>query len=118
MQAANLFLDMLISFKHNAFTEEKEWRLIRVTAEYFQPESLKFRETDGVLVPYRPTHIFDEKEKGNLQFPLCCIIFGPSLEPIRTRSAIELLLHNIAADNHAIKLVPTVQIKGAGYSLR
>ena len=118
LQAANVVLDMLISFKHPAFKEEKEWRLIRVTVESHQPENLRFRETEGGLVPYRPTHIFDVREIEKPQFPLSSIIFGPSLEPVRTHSAIELLLHHIAADSHPIKLPTAVQIKGAGYSLR
>jgi hypothetical protein len=119
MQAANRLLDMLICFKHNAFKEEREWRLVHVTREDFQPETLQFRETCGCLVPYRPTYIFDENEKGKLQFPLCSIAFGPTLDPVRTRSSIELLLRHIAVDGHPIELVPPqVQIKGSGYSIR
>lgn len=119
MQAANVLLDMLISFKHEAFKDENEWRLICVTREDFQPEALKFREADGGLVPYRPTYIFDESKDGNLKLPLRSVTFGPSLESVRTRSSIELLQHHIAVDSHQIELVShEVQIKGVGYSLR
>ncbi len=118
MQAANVLLDMLTSFKHDAFKEEKEWRLIRVTREDFQPESLQFREDGGELIPFRTTYIFDEKENEKLEFPLNSIIFGPWLEPVRTRSAIALLLKHIAADSNTIKLEPTINIKGSSYKLR
>lgn len=119
MQAANVLLDMLLCFKHPAFREEKEWRLVRVTLESHQPENLQFRETDDGLVPYRPTHIYDLRKNEPPQFPLCAISFGPTLEPVRTRSAIELLLHHIAADHHPIALIPhLVQIKEPGYGLR
>jgi len=118
LQAANAILDMLIFFKHKAFKEEKEWRLIRVTAENHQPENLRFRKFEGGLVPYRPTHIFDVREAGKSRFPLISITFGPSLESGRTHSTIELLLHHIAADSHPIKLPTELQIKGAGYRLR
>lgn len=117
MQAANVVLDMIVSFKHPAFIEEREWRLIRVTSESHEPESLRFREVGGQLVPYKATHIFD-REAGQLLFPLRSITFGPSLEPVRTYSAIELLLHHVAADRHPIMLSTTPEIRGAGYSMR
>jgi hypothetical protein len=119
MQVANVILDMLLSFKHPAFKSEEEWRLVRVTMENHQPEGLKFRETLGGLIPYRPTFIYNIEEGKTPAFPLRSIGFGPMHEPIRTRSATELLLHHIAADGHAIELkAPLVQIIGAGYSLR
>jgi len=119
MQSVSVILDMLICFKQAAFEEENEWRLVHVTHETFQPECLKFRESDRGLVPYRPTYIFDEEEKGKFKFPVQSIIIGPSLEPIGTKSAIELLLNHISIDNHPIKFLPyEIQIKDAGYRLR
>lgn len=117
-QAVNVLLDMLLSFKHSAFQEENEWRLVRITREDHEPEHLQFRETAGGLAPYRPTHIYNMRDAGHFQFPLRSISFGPTLEPLRTRSAIELLLHHIAADQHPIALSPHVEVKGTGYSLR
>jgi len=118
-QATNVLLDMLLSFKHPAFREEKEWRLIQVTRTDEEPKYLRFKETANGLFPYRPTHIYDVEKNHSPKFPLHSIIFGPTLEPLRTRSAIELLLHHIAADEHRITLTPYPgEIKWAGYSLR
>jgi hypothetical protein len=118
IQAAGILLDMLLCFKHPAFESENEWRLVRVTADDYEPEGLKFREATGELIPYRPMHIYDQEDKKEPSFPLRSIGFGPMLEPGRTRSTIQLLLHHIAADQHSIKLTPHLQIYGAGYSLR
>jgi hypothetical protein len=119
LQATNILFDMLLSFKHPAFESEGEWRLLRVTAQRREPEKLRFRESAGSLIPYRPTHIYDNEESKKPSFPLRSIGFGPMLEPERTRSAIELFLLHTAADEHAIVIDPhQVQIKGAGYSLR
>lgn len=119
VQAANVLLDMLICFKHPAFEEENEWRLIYVTSESHEPENLRFREANGYLIPYRPTFIFDESELKIFQFPIKSITFGPSLDPDRIRSAIQLLLHHIGIDGHQIKLHPTdIAINQVGYSLR
>jgi hypothetical protein len=117
MQAVNILYDMLITFKHNAFREEKEWRLIRVIRTDSEPENLQFREKNNYLIPYRPTNIFNETDDKSLHFPLSSVSFGPSLEPIRTRPAIELLLYNLAANNHQIKINPLIRIKGQDYIL-
>lgn len=119
MHAVNVLLDMLLCFKHVAFKEEKEWRLVRVTREDYQPENLQFRETAHGLVPYRPTHIYDRQEDGQPQFPLRSISFGPTLDSVRTCAAINLLLHHTAKDQHPIALPSPYQIDitDPGYKL-
>ena len=120
LHAVNVLLDMLLCFKHPAFKEEKEWRLVRVTSEDHQLENLQFRETAGGLVPYRPTHIYDINEAGQPVFPLHSISFGPTLDSVRTSAAINLLLHHTAQDQHPIALPLPYQIKirEPGYNLR
>lgn len=119
IQAANDIFDMILSFKHPAFKSEQEWRLIRVRSEDHQPKELKFRETSSGITPYISTLIFDLSEENKPSFPLHSIHFSPMLEPIRTRAAIELLVHHIASNSHPIELkAPLVQISGSGYNLR
>ena len=118
MQAANVLLDMLLSFKNSAFQSEEEWRLVWVTMGSHQPEKLSFRESASGLVPYRTAYLHDASAAKQAEFPLRSIRFGPTLEPVRTRSAIQLLLHHIAAKDHAIVLTPHIEVSGAGYSLR
>ncbi|HET9129792.1 MAG TPA: DUF2971 domain-containing protein, partial [Terriglobia bacterium] len=118
IQAANILMDMILSFKHPAFESEDEWRLVRVTRNDFDAETLKFRESDGQLTPYRPTFIYDIVKDKPYEFPLRSIGFGPSLEPGRTRATISLLLQHLAASGHPIKLDPGARIYEAGYTLR
>lgn len=118
MEVSNLLLELSISFKDPAFAVEKEWRLIQVFQENDEPEKLQFREPNGRLVPYRSNYLFDEGATKKPRFPLTSITFGPSLDPFGTRSAIELLLHHLAATNHPIELDTAIQIHAAGYELR
>ena len=122
MQAVNLLLDMMLTFKHRAFDEEKEWRLIRATRNDFQPENLQFRRSNNNLIPYRSTYVFDELEKQSegirYLFPLNSIIFGPSLDVIRTKASLDLLHQKIMADGHQVMITKVLRIKGCGYTLR
>lgn len=119
VQAANVLLDMLLSFKHPAFEEENEWRLIRVTLEDHLVEHLQFREAAGGLIPYRPTPLFKDDPDGQLIFPLGSVSFGPSLDPSRTRAPLELFLHHAASKQRPVGLNPSIiNIRGSGYSLR
>ncbi len=119
VQASNLILDMLLCFKHPAFAEEKEWRLFRVTRGDHEPETIRFKDTARLLVPYRPTYLFDVVENSMTKFPLRTVYSGPALEPTRASAALELFLHNAASNASPIKLVRSdVQILNPGFELR
>jgi len=117
VQAVSVFLDMLLCFKHPAFECENEWRMLRVLRNDVEPESLRFRSASGELIPYRPTHIYDEVETREPTLPLRSIRFGPMLEPERTRSTIRLMLQQIAADRHTITVNAHIPVLDAGYFL-
>jgi hypothetical protein len=116
-QAVNL--DMLVSFKHPAFEEEGEWRMVRITRDDHDPSGVRFKEADGVLKPYRGMYLYDKGEGERPHFPLRSIRFGPMLEPNSTKAAITLFLNSVAANSHPIGLVPyQVMVNEAGYGLR
>jgi len=48
----NILVDCLISFKHEAFMEEQEWRLIYVRKDDEKRTKLMFRTVNDHLVPY------------------------------------------------------------------
>ena len=119
MQATNVLLDMIISFKNPVFESEQEWRLVRVAMENHQPDKLNFRENNNELIPYRQVYIFSQQDDNSIFFPLNSIRFGPALEPVRTKAAIELFLYKLSVDNHQIKILPSsVNISSSGYSIR
>lgn len=118
-QAVNLLWDLMLTFKHNAFAEEREWRLIRATRDDYDPEGIQFHERRGVDIPYRLTNIYNETESGNGAFPLRSIYYGPTHDPEQTNAIVRLLLRTISADQHEIKIDPgPVSIESAGYRIR
>lgn len=118
-QAVNVLWDLMLTFKHNAFEEEREWRLIRVTRDDFDPQGIQFYERGEIDMPYRLTNIYNESDSGITAFPLRSIFFGPTHEPERTKASVRLLIRNIAADEHPIKIDPgSVSTEHAGYRIR
>jgi hypothetical protein len=117
IQASNPLIDLMLCFKHPAFHEEKEWRLMRVTRDNFDAENLKFRENEDSLIPYRSLFFYNNSGE-EYEFPCTSIINGPSSET-DNKASIELYLHHLATDNHPIAIKPhKVVFKNAGYSLR
>lgn len=118
MQSINILHDIVLSLKKPAFEEEAEWRLIKTRKAQHMPELVNFRECKGMLVAFLNTYIFT-REKNDLQFPLRTIRFGPMLDINGTKSALELLVHNVASMNNIIKIQPgQVGIFKPTYSLR
>ena len=116
--AANYLFDLVISFKHPAFAEEQEWRLIRVVAERAAADELRFREARGELVPYRPMHLYDADTGGKRTFPLREVRFGPTLNARATSSAVSLLVAYEATRSHPITIEGRPTVLPASTALR
>jgi hypothetical protein len=118
-QASNILLDLILSFKNPAFSEEKEWRLINVILGNDEPDKLKFRENDFGLIPYRQSYLYFKKADLKI-FPIMSIVLGPSLDQESQTSAIQLYLNHTSALENNIKIYnpETIWIKGAGYALK
>ena len=71
----------VISFKHESFFEEKEWRLV-VGPKNIQPERILYRPSGTEIIPY--IEIVYEKSS----FPIECIIVGPG--PHQKRNEVSL----------------------------
>ena len=118
-QASNIFLDLILSFKNPAFSEEKEWRLINVILDHDEPDKLKFRENDFGLIPYRQSYLYCIKDDLKV-FPLKSIVLGPSLDQESQTSAIQLYLNHSSSleNNITIENPGTIWVKSAGYELK
>lgn len=79
-------LQEIVTFKHPAFYDEQEWRVIVRPNKTPNDDSVKFRPLRGGLVPYV------ELSPRSSKLPIASIYFGPSLEPNRTKRPLELLL--------------------------
>ena len=104
-----VILDKIVAYKHPAFEEEREWRIIaRPRVIDFQQEQrgeptgsgvatalgvahrqhqlsqpVKYRTSKGVLIP------FIELERPDQRLPIRSVRFGPSLDKIRTESSLK-----------------------------
>jgi len=85
-------------FKHPAFQEEKEWRLI-IPRRIGKP-GIKFRVSRELIVPYTEVDL-REKEQS---IPISEIIVGPTPHPQELRSAIESLCKHEGLEEINVKL--------------
>lgn len=119
MESCNILFDILLSLKNPAFAEEKEWRLVKIMAAHNKPELLKFRETSESLIPYIHTYIYEKINDGTFKFPIRTLRYGPMLEDVKTKAAMELLICNNSKATDPIRIDPTkIRVLGAGFNLR
>ncbi len=65
------------SLKHEAFREEKEWRIVVIPRSGRQSEAISYRPTNRGLVPYVPISLC---ESGKLM-PIEAVYVGPTQDP-------------------------------------
>lgn len=81
----------IVRFKHPAFNDEREWRLIAVpkhrssSSGYDDSAFIKFKPSHGV-----PTPFLELKPKETL-LPITSVRFGPTLDKKRVEHALQLL---------------------------
>jgi hypothetical protein len=83
--------------KHEAFAEEREWRLVSPPI-MTQHESVKFRMGRHSLVPYLEFDLVDEHLPS---MPLHEIIVGPTPDPRATQHAIMSMQLSVRYSDHA-----------------
>ncbi|RJP64797.1 MAG: DUF2971 domain-containing protein [Ignavibacteriales bacterium] len=116
LYASNLLFDMMLSMKNYAFHEEEEWRLIRLLRSDESHKLYKFNEINNELIPYLDTYIY-KKNENELVFPLNSIRFGPTLDKIKTKIAIDLFYDKSKTLNHKINLKKEISSKDSGFIL-
>lgn len=116
MQAVNVLLDILMTFKNPAFEVESEWRLIYVISGSFQPERLNFREN---LIPYHIFNLYDANDDNSFTFPIKSINYGPMHDTQKTRPSLSLYIQHIANNGSPINFNPElITIQGTSYQIR
>ncbi len=100
--------EFLYSFKHNAFAEEKEWRLVFEFTRDKHVMDLKFRGNKGAPLPYVEQPLDNDTELPSL--PLVEVILGPTLHPELTKKSLHLLLEKNNYDH--------VEVRGSDTPLR
>lgn len=93
----DILLEEIVGFKNEAFRSENEWRVVVRQREWVKQgtddgssivKPIRFRSTNGVLVPY--VSLIPSKDGGKL--PIACVRSGPTKDAITTNLAVSLLL--------------------------
>ena len=100
----SLYIDLILSFKFEVFSEEKEWRLIRTPLVH--SVSPEVREIRGELVPIIDRVIVDSENKSSI-FRL---ISGPFGNTDRKSAGTKALIEWQSRLNHAVGLADSISI--------
>lgn len=88
---------MLVSVKHAAFVEEEEIRLHN-SAAIADPNSVRFRTSNGMLIPYIPV-----RPSSGKRLPIRKIIVGPNSRVDRAIAALKLYLASTGYQDIAVE---------------
>lgn len=83
----NTVAELLMTFKHEAFAVEQEWRLCHVIRDN-EVDHLQFRQGPYGLTPYVPLDPSPDFGHHAKRLPICKITHGPSPDPSLTRYAL------------------------------
>jgi len=87
--------EYLICFKSPAFKEEKEWRVIYVSALLEGLDRIEFRASRGNIVPYVELDISPSVGVNSNKIPIGKIVHGPTLHPVITKKSLNLYLRKL-----------------------
>lgn len=91
----NLDLELkgfLYCFKHPAFKEEQEWRIVHVCPPDGNNTELRFRAVSGKIVPYMALPLADKIADAETKIPLVDIKAGPVLSQVTAKKSLDHLL--------------------------
>ncbi len=87
----------LVRFKAESFREEHEWRAIYINSERNEEgrQTVKFRVSEGHVVPYIELDIAPSAQKQVWFLPIAEIVVGPKVDVSRAKRSIDLLYKNM-----------------------
>jgi hypothetical protein len=119
LSSANIFLDMMLSFKNPCFQEEKEWRIIKIVGSGKSQFTnyLQFNEKKGQLLPFLNIYL-SNNESQIPTFPLKSIMHSPLLDSKTTCNFLTQYLQTIRIKSYSIALDKEIEILSPGYYLK
>jgi hypothetical protein len=105
-----LFGGMLFCFKSEAFSEEKEWRIVELRLSPKLIYDLQFRISGGHLIPYVDLDLTTTQEPFSGRLSIARVVHGPTLNPALSKQSVELLLRKHGYDD--------TEVVGSGVPLR
>jgi len=80
---------LLLAFKHEAYAEEREYRLVRSGINPIPLDQVEFRSTANMIVPFIEFDLADHRNNSNGKAPLAEIVVGPSVDAARAENHYE-----------------------------
>jgi hypothetical protein len=90
--------EYLVSFKHDTFEEEHEWRIILPWSRDAHLKFVNFRAARGHAVPYMALHPRTPTPEMPL-LPIIDVVHGPTLHPELSKKSVHLLLQSSDYDH-------------------
>jgi hypothetical protein len=106
---ASHLTEFLVTFKHEAFEEEREWRIALPFARDQHIGFVQYRASAGFAVPYMQLHPRTPTPEMPL-LPIVEIVHGPTLHPDLTKKSLHLFLQSVGYDH--------VEVSGSQTPLR
>ncbi|HYI10947.1 MAG TPA: DUF2971 domain-containing protein [Thermoanaerobaculia bacterium] len=82
---------MLLAFKHEAFADEREYRLFRSNMLPVPRDQIHFRGTDRTIVPYMTIDLASHDRNVSGKAPLQRVIIGPCLDAALAEKSLRML---------------------------
>lgn len=104
--ASNLLIDMILSFKHKGFKEEKEYRILRSPLRGRVVENVQLRTSSDYVIPYLETNFGVLRGGGDIEptFPLSEIYMGPTLKSEVAEIGVDYLLRKNGFDPDSLEI--------------
>ncbi|MCB1048432.1 MAG: DUF2971 domain-containing protein [Calditrichaeota bacterium] len=117
-ESADFLLDLLLTFKHAAFEEEAEWRMLLVMDSGFRQETIQYRNGCAGVTPFIAMRI-SKLQDGSQLFPIETITAGPGLDPLTSIDVTKMLVGTASKSDHWIQIQPDeITVEHAGFRLR
>ena len=115
---SNILIDMILSFKMEAFQEEQEWRLLRVILDNEERDILKFRRKGNELIPFISSSIITTEDDKDY-FSLSSLFYGPSLRKEGIANTLRLYLSSqkVKVDKYPFIEDTHIPVQGMDYFL-
>jgi hypothetical protein len=103
-------VEFCLSFKHPGFSEEHEWRVVKIQHNDEPKHQVEFRTAQGFPVPYVKFDIRFAGDSAPNSGPITMIRYGPTRHPDTAKESLQLLVERYE--------LPSVQICGSEVPLR
>jgi len=110
IEAADILLEFMYSFKSLRYSEENEWRLVYMIDRSWKPEIRNHRVNNNIIKPFLNMYIYNIFN-GSYYFPLHSIKCGPMLQKVTAEKSLEAYINCTKnCSQHIIRIPDLIEI--------